>query len=152
MSGNVQSFASSFKAEILQAYHNLGTTVTRSSTAADAIKAALYYQNSSMGATTTAYTSLGEVVGTGYTASGQLVSNSTAPALSGTIAYWTPSASITWAGLTISSPFDCYLLYNSTQSGRAIATFTFAPQTIAAGTLTITMPANGPTSALLQVS
>ena len=152
MSANSQSLCSSFKSEILQALHNLGVTVTRAGTGADALKAALYFQNSSLGAATTAYSATGEVTGTGYTAGGQAVTNATAPALSGTTAYWTPSASPSWAGLTISTAFDCCLIYNSTQANRAIGVLTFAAQTISAGTFTLTMPANAPMSALLQVN
>lgn len=152
MSANVQAVAGSFKAEILQAIHNLGVGVVRASTAADTLKAALFYQNSSMGSGTTAYSATGEVAGTGYTAGGLTVSNATAPTTSGSTAYWTPSANVQWTGLTISSAFDCMLLYNSTQTNRAIGTLTFTAQTIAAGTFTYQMPTNGATSALIQVN
>jgi hypothetical protein len=152
MSANVQAIAVSFKAEILQAYHNLGTTNTRGGTGADTIKAALYFTNNSMGSGTTAYSSSGEVTGAGYTAGGLTVTNATAPTTSGTTAYWTPSANLQWTSLTISSAFDCVLFYNSSQNNRAIATYTFTAQTISAGTFTITMPTNNSTSALIQVN
>jgi hypothetical protein len=144
--------ATSFKGEVLQGIHNLGVGVTRGSTAADTLKAALYYQNEGLGASTTAYSATGEVSGTGYTAGGNTVTNATAPATSGTTAYWTPSANLSWTGLTISSLFDCVLIYNSTQANRAIATFTFAAQTVAAGNFIITMPVNAATSALIQLN
>jgi hypothetical protein len=152
MTANAQAVAVSFKAEILQAYHNFGTTNTRGGTGADTLKAALYYQNNGMGSGTTAYTSSGEVSGTGYTAGGQTVTNATAPTTSGTTAYWTPSANLVWTGLTITSAFDCVLFYNASQNNRAIATYTFTAQTISSGTLTITMPSNTSTSALIQVN
>lgn len=145
MSSNVGAVAISFKSEILQAIHNLAA-------AGDSLKAALFYQNSSKGSGTTAYSTSGEVTGTGYTAGGKAVTNGVSPTTSGITAYWTPSASISWTGVTIASLFDCWLLYNSSKSNRAIATFTFPAQTVAAGTFTITMPANAATSALLQVS
>lgn len=152
MTANVQAIAVSFKAEILQAYHNLGTTNTRGGTGADTIKTALYTTNNSMGAGTTAYSSSGEVSGAGYTAGGLTVTNATPPTTSGTTAFWTPSANLQWTSLTISTPFDCALFYNSSQNNRAIATYTFTAQTISAGTFTITMPANNSTSALIQVN
>ena len=152
MAANVQSVATSFKAELLSGIHALGATVTRASALADTFNAALYYQNSSMGAATTAYTSTNEVAGTGYTAGGKAVTNTVNPTTSGTTGYWTPSASIVWAGLTISSAFDCLLIYNLTQGNRAAFILTFSPQTISAGTFTVAMPANGPTSALIQLN
>lgn len=145
MSSNVTAVCASFKQQILQAVHNL-------STGGDTLKAALYYQNSSLGSATTAYSATGEVSGTGYTAGGKTVTNGVSPALSGITAYWTPSAQIQWTSLTISSNFDAWLLYNASKSNDGIAVLTFPPQTVTAGTFTITQPANGPTTALLQVS
>jgi hypothetical protein len=145
VSSNIAAVAVSFKSEILQAVHNLAS-------GGDALKAALYYQNSSLGSGTSAYSATGEVTGTNYTAGGKAVTNGVSPTTSGITAYWTPSASIQWTSLTISSNFDCWLLYNSSKSNRAIAVLTFPAQTVTAGTFTITMPSNGPTTALLQVS
>lgn len=152
MAANVQACCVSFKAQILSGIHALGTTVTRGGTGADTLKAALYYVNSSLGAGTEAYSSSGEVSGTGYSAGGQTVTNAVAPTTTGTTAYWTPSANIQWTGLTISSAFDTILLYNATQSGYAIAVLTFTAQTISAGTFTYTVPANTATSALIQMN
>lgn len=151
MTANAQALCTSFKAEVLQAYHNLGTTNTRSGTGADTVKAALYYQNSGLGAATTAYSSTDEVSGTGYTAGGATVANSTPPTTSGTTAYWTPSSNIQWTGLTIASAFDCMLLYNATQNNRGICVLTFPAQTISAGTFTYNVPTNAATSALIQL-
>jgi hypothetical protein len=134
----------SFKVEILEGVHVL-------SSAGDALKAAIYYQNQGIGSATAVYSATGEVAGTGYTAAGKAVTNAVSPAVSGITAYWTPS-SLSWTGLTISALFDCWLLYNSSKANRAIAAFTFPAQTVTAGTFTITMPANAPTTALLQVS
>lgn len=152
MPSNIAAVAASFKSEILQAIHNFGAAPIRASSAADSLMAALYFQGTGLGYATTAYSVTGEVTGTGYTAGGNSVTNATAPAVSGPSAYWTPSASISWSGLTVSSDFDCWLLYNSSQGNRAIAVFTMPPQTIMAGIFTITMPVNAPGTGLLQVS
>jgi len=149
---NSTAICTSFKAEILQAYHNLGTTVTRASTTADTIKAALYLTTGSIGAGTTAYSATNEVSGTNYTAGGATVTNATAPSTSGTSAVWTPSASITWSNVTLSTAFDTVLLYNSTQSNRAILSFNFGSQTITAGNFTLTMPANTPNNAVITLT
>lgn len=149
---NTQAMATSFKGEILSGIHALGTTVTRGSTAADTLKGALYFASATINASTTAYTATGEATGTNYTAGGATVTNATAPTTSGTTGYWTPSASLSWATLTISTAFDCLLLYNSTQSNRAIAAFTFGSQTITAGTFTLTMPTNDASNALVRIA
>lgn len=153
MAANTQGLAYSFKSEILQGIHNLGVGVTRAVTTADAVKAALYLQNSSIGPSTTAYTTSGEVTGTGYTAGGQTVTNAVAPTTGGgSSAYWTPSANITWSTVTLASLFDCCLLYNSTQSNKAIGAFTFGAQTVSAGNFTLTVPSNAPGTALVQIN
>lgn len=152
MTTNTQAVCVSFKSEILQAYHNFGTTNTRATTGADAFKAAIYLQGTGLSSSTTAYSPTGEAIGTGYTAGGIAVANATAPAISGTTVYWTPSANLQWTGLTISSPFDCLLIYNSSQNSRAAFVLTFPAQTISAGTFTYTVPSNTATTAMLQVN
>lgn len=149
---NSQAMCTSFKGEILSGIHALGTTVTRGGTGADTIKAALYLTTASLGAGTTAYSATGEVSGTNYTAGGQTVTNANAPSTSGTSSIWTPSANLVWSTVTLSTAFDTVLLYNSTQSNRAISVHTFGAQTVTAGNFTLTMPANAVGTALIQIS
>ena len=149
---NTQAMCTSFKNEILQAYHNFGTTVTRAGTGADTFKAALYLTSATINASTTAYTATGEVTGTNYTAGGVTVTNATAPTTSGTTAYWTPSASLVYTNVTLSTAFDTVLIYNSTQSNRAVSVHTFGSQTVTAGTFTLTMPTNAAGTALLNIA
>ena len=149
---NTQAMATSFKQDILNGIHAFGTTVTRGTTSADTFKAALYYATATLNATTTAYSATGEVSGTGYTAGGTTVTNGTAPTTSGTSAYWTPSASFSWTGVTITTAFDTVLLYNSTQSNKAVSVHTFGSQTITSGNFTLTMPTNAAGTALIQIS
>jgi hypothetical protein len=68
------------------------------------------------------------------------------------VAYWTPSASFSWSALTVTTAFDAVLVYNSTQSNKAVSVHTFGSQTITAGTFTLTMPTNDTTNALLRLS
>lgn len=149
---NTSAMCTSFKTELMLALHALGTTVTRGGTGADTIKAALYLASATYGASTTAYSTTGEITGTNYTAGGVTVTNGTAPTSSGTTAYWTPSASLQWANLTQATAFDAVLFYNSTQSNRAISVHNFGSQTITAATLTLTMPTNGAGTALLNIA
>jgi hypothetical protein len=149
---NTQAMCTSFKSEILSGIHALGTTVTRAGTGADTIKAALYLASASQGAGTTAYAVTGEVSGAGYSAGGVTATNATAPTSSGTTAYWTPSASFTYTTVTLTTSFDCVLVYNSTQSNKAISVHTFGAQTITAGTFVLSMPTNDASNALIRIA
>jgi hypothetical protein len=149
---NTQAIATSFKTELLTGHHALGTTVTRGATTADVIKAALFLASATINAATTTYSTTGEVTGSGYTAGGVTVTNANAPAATGTTAFWTPSASLSWTTVTLSTAFDCVLLYNSTQGNRAIAAYTFGSQTVTAGNFTLTMPTNDATTGLLRLA
>jgi hypothetical protein len=135
--------------------HQFGsvTLVSRTSLTApttDTFKMALYQTTATISPATTAYTATGEVSSTNYTAGGATVTNGTAPTSTGTIAYWTPSASVSWTTVTFTT--DCALLYNSTQSNRAVGSYTFSSQTVTAGNFTLTMPANTNSTALIQVA
>ena len=148
---NTQAIATSFKQEILNGIHALGTTVARGGTTADSFKAALYLATATIGAATTAYSATGEVSGTNYTAGGASFTWS-APATSGTTAYTTPSATISWTNVTLASSFDCVLLYNTTQSNRAVMACTFTGQTVSAATFSLTMPTNDASTGLLRIA
>jgi hypothetical protein len=154
---NSQALATSFKKELMLGAHQLGavTLVSRTSLTSptkDTIKAALYLVSASRGAGDTVYNSTGEVSGTGYTAGGVAVTNGTDPSSSGTTAFWTPSASIVYTTVTLSTAFDAVLLYNSTQADRAISVHTFGSQTVTAGTFTLTMPTNDATTGLIRIA
>lgn len=149
---NTQAMCTSFKQEILTATHNFGTAPTRGSGAADTFKAALYLASATINATTTAYTVTGEVSGAGYSAGGVTVTNATAPTTAGTTAYWTPSASIVYTSVTLTTAFDAVLIYNSSQSNKSVSVHTFGSQTVTAGTFTLTMPVNAAGTALLNIA
>jgi len=147
----------SFMGELFTATHNFGTAPTRGASTADTFKAALYLTTATVNASTTVYSSTNEVSGTGYTAGGVTVTNATAPTATNSsatagVAYWTPSASITYTTVTLSTAFDCVLIYNSSQSNKAVSVHTFGSQTVTAGTFTLTMPANTTSTALLRLA
>jgi hypothetical protein len=149
---NTQAMCTSFKGELLTGTHNFGTGVIRAATTADTFKAALYLASATVNATTTAYSATGEVTGTNYTAGGVAVTNATAPTTSGTTGYWTPSASFVYTNVTLSTAFDAVLVYNSTQSNKAVSVHTFGSQTVTSGTFTLTMPTNDATNALIRLA
>jgi hypothetical protein len=141
----------SFLGELMTATHNF-TTGTGNS-----FKAALYLASATVNASTTAYSATGEITGTNYTAGGTAVTNGTSPlstnaSATAGVAYWTPTASLSWANLTQSTAFDAVLLYNNTSSNKAVSVHTFGSQTITAGTFTLTMPTNSTTAGLLRLS
>ena len=154
---NSQAICGSFKSELMLGAHQLGsvTIVSRTSLTSpttDSLKAALYLASGSLGAGTTAYSATSEVSGTNYSAGGIAVTNATAPSTSGTTGIWTPSASLVYSTVTLSTAFDTVLIYNSTQSNRAIGVYTFGSQTVTAGNFTLTMPTNDATHALIQLA
>lgn len=154
---NTQSMTTSFMGELLTATHNFGTAPTRGTGATDTFKAALYLTSATYDAATTAYSSTGEVSGTGYTAGGVTVTAATPPTATNSsatagVAFFTPSASITYTTVTLATAFDAVLIYNSTQSNKAVSVHTFGSQTITAGTFTLTMPANTTSTALLRLA
>ena len=154
---NTQSMCTSFMSELMTATHNFGTAPVRAASTADTFKAALYLASATVNASTTAYSSTGEVTGTGYSAGGVTVTNATPPASTNTsatagTAYWTPSASITYTTVTLTTAFDAVLIYNSTQSNKAVSVHTFGSQTVTAGTFTLTMPSNTTSTALLRLA
>ena len=150
---NTAGVCNSFKSEALSGIHALGTTVVRGATTADTVKAALYLASASITAATTAYTATGECAATGgYSAGGITVTNATAPSTSGSTGIWTPSESLVFTNITPGGAVDAVLIYNSTQSNKAIEVCTFASQTPSAATLTLTMPTNDASNALLRVA
>lgn len=114
------------------------------------LKAALYLTSATTNGSNTAYTATGEASGTGYTAGGVAVTAATAPSASGTNAIWTPTASIVYTTITPPSAVDTIMIYDTARTNKAIGTWNFGSQTITAGTLTLTMPANAVGTALLQ--
>jgi len=154
---NTASLCTSFLGEALTATHNFGVAPIRAATTADTFKAALYLTSATIDASTTAYSATGEVTGTNYTAGGVTITNATAPASTNSsstagVAYWTPSASISYTNVTLSTSFNAMLMYNSSQSNKAVGVYTFGNQTITAGTFALTMPSNTTTTALLRIS
>ena len=134
-----RAMCTSFKQEILQGTHNLLT---------DTLKVALYTSSASLGPGTTAYTTMGEVVGSGYTAGGKTLTG----------------VAITSTGLTAMVDFDDVewvsasfttrgaLIYNASKSNKAVAVLTFGSDlTVSGSSFVITMPEVTPSTAILRI-
>ena len=136
------AIATSFKQQILVEGHNL-------TQGADTIKLALYTSSATLGAGTTAYATTNEVTGTNYTAAGGSLTNVT-PSLSGTTAIC-DFADFTFSTATVTAR-GC-LIYNSTNSGKAIAAIDFGgDKTSTAGDFTIVFPSPTATGAIIRLA
>jgi len=144
-----QAMCTSFKVELLNGIHAFGTTVARGDTTADSMYIALYTSSASLDATTTAYTATNEVSGTGYTAKGNSLT-AVAPTSSGTTAF-TDFNDTTWSTATITARGA--LIYNSTQSDKAVAVLDFgSDKTSTAGDFTIVFPAADSSNAIIRIA
>lgn len=149
-----QAMCTSFKVEILNGIHAFGTSVVRAATTADTFKIALYTSSASLGDTTTAYSTSNEVTGTGYTAGGNTLSSTTPssypPTSSGTTAYLGFN-NTTWS--TASFTARGALIYNSSQSNKAVAVLDFGgDKTASAGDFTIQFPSYTSTTAIIRIA
>ena len=132
-----QGMCSSFKQESWLGIHDLDT---------DVLKMALYTAAADLSQAATAYTTSGEVTGTGYAAGGETLTN-VQVLLSGTTAYVTFD-NPTWANAS----FTCRgaLIYNTSKANRAIAVLDFGADKTASGTFTVQLPAATAAAALLR--
>lgn len=133
-----QTLTTSFKLGMVQAEQDLAT---------DTLYIALYTAFSDIGPNTTEYTTTNEIVGTGYTAGGKVLTGVTIAASTDGVIYinfnnvvWTPAA------------FTCRgaLIYNATQANKSVAVLDFGSDKTSTNTFTITMPVNTATTALLR--
>ena len=107
---------------------------------ADTIKIALFTSSASLGAGTTAYATTNEISGTGYTAGGETLT-SKAAGTTGTTAHL-DFANPTWTSASFTA--NGALIYNDTNSDKAIAVLAFGGDfTVAGGTFEIVLPAAG---------
>ena len=127
-----QAMCTSFKAEILDEQHDL---------VADTIKIALFTSSASLGAQLQHTQPVMKVAnGNGY-ATGGVELTSRAVATSGTTAYF-DSADPSWTSATFTA--NGALIYNSSNSNKAIAVLAFGGDfTVAGGTFQIVFPAAG---------
>lgn len=165
---NTQAMSTSFMGKLMTGTHNFGTGVVRAGTGADTFYGALLLASGTFNASSSNYTGTvgsvtmsGEVSGTGYTAGGVAVTNATPPTATNSsatagVAYWTPSASLTYTTVTLTTAFDAVMIYNFTQGSAgaypAVSIHTFGSQTITAGTFTLTMPSNTTSTALIRLA
>ena len=114
----------------------------------DTFRLALYTNEATLDQTTTAYTTTGEVVASGYTAGGEVVTAtvSSATTSAGSIVYVSFSSPSWSSALTARGA----LIYKAGDNG-AVCVLDFGSNKISTSTFTVTMPANTSTSALIRI-
>jgi len=140
--------ATSFKQQILEAVHDFRLT------GGDTFKLALYNNNASFTAATTAYTSSDEVSASGSYSAGGGTLTRIDPTTSGTTAF-TDFADLTFTSATITARGA--LIYNSTPThtytNPAVVVLDFgSDKTSTAGDFTIVFPAADASNALIRIA
>ncbi len=146
-----QAMCTSFKTELLTGTHNFATN-------GNAFKLALYAEGgggkssttATLGATTTAYTTTGEIANSGsYTAGGGALTK-VAPTSSGTTAF-TDFADLSFTTATITAMGA--LIYNDTNSDKAVCVLDFSTnKTSTSGTFTIQFPTADASNAIIRIA
>lgn len=138
----IQTQTTSFKKELYEAIHNFNT---------DVFKIALYTNAAILGPDTTVYTTVGEVVGGGYTAGGLTLTGATINTGFNT-AYISFNSPVTWPGATFTARGA--LIYNSSKANRAVAVYNFGVDQNAgqANSFNVIMPADTAQEALIRMS
>jgi hypothetical protein len=139
-----QSVCNSFKSEVLKALHNF------SSSSGDTFKIALYTSDASLGPSTTVYTTTGEVSssGTNYTAGGKTLTN-VEPTESGGVGF-ADFSDVSWSSASFTARGA--LIYNSTNSNKAVAVLDFGIDRVASSsTFTVQFPTADSDNAIVRV-
>lgn len=130
----------SFKEQLLLGVHDFST---------DTLKMALYTASAELGPDTTEYTATGEVSGTGYTATGQVLTGVTVE-LSQGVAY-VSFDDPTWTASTFTTRGA--LIYNVTKSNKSIGVLNFGlDQTMLSQQFQVQLPTNNADNALIRIS
>ena len=134
----------SFKKELMEAKHNFLLS------GGNTFKLAMYDNNASFDASTTAYTATNEVSGTGYSAGGGTLTRID-PSSSGTTAF-TSFSDLTFSTATVTARGA--LIYNDTASGDpTVIVLDFgADKTSTAGDFTIQFPTADSSTAIIRIA
>jgi hypothetical protein len=145
MAITTNAICNSFKKELLQATHNFGTT----SATGNKFKLAMYTTNATIGASTTSFTTGGQVTSpAGYTSGGKALVNS-GTSLASAVAI-TNFSNLSFTNVTLTARGA--LIYNTSASNKAVCVLDFGGnKTATAGTFTIQFPAFTTSAAILRI-
>jgi hypothetical protein len=110
-------------------------------------KIALYTANADLSYETTAYTTVGEITGTGYTAGGKTLT--VIPPATEDLTAYISFANVTWSPASFTTIGA--LIYNST-TGAAVAVLNFGADKTPTSTFTITFPTANAANAIIRFS
>jgi len=138
----IQCVTNSFREEMLKGVHDLAT---------DVLKLALYTGTANLYPTTTVYSATGEVVASGYSAGGVVLTGVTitvgpANTVQPSVVYVDFDDVVVNAALTARGA----LIYNSSKADKSVAILDFGSDKTSTSVFTIQMPENTPTTALLR--
>jgi hypothetical protein len=129
----------SFRREILLGEHDLDT---------NSLKLALYTSAASLSDGTTVYTTSNEVVGTGYSAGGVVLTGIDVTTDSSVAVVSITDAVVTASTITARGA----LIYNSSQANKAIAVFDFgSDKSSSNGDFTVQFPAAAAATAIIRI-
>ena len=146
-----QAMCTAFKKELMLGTHNFATN-------GNAFNLALYAEGgggkssttATLGATTTAFTTTGEIANSGSYTSGGGALTKVAPTTSGTTAF-TDFADLSFTTATITAMGA--LIYNDTNSDKAVCVLDFTSnKTSTAGTFTIQFPTADASNAIIRIA
>jgi hypothetical protein len=132
----------SFKEQLPLGVHDFDT---------DVLKIALYTADAELGPLTSVYTAADEVVGVGYTATGQILTGVTVSLSESLGVAFISFNNPTWPAATFTTRGA--LIYNSSKAGKSIAVLNFGlNQTMLSQQFQIQLPTNDAESALIRIS
>ena len=130
-----------FKVNLLDGNEDFSATSTYT------YKIALYTASANLGPSTTAYTSDGEITGTGYTATGKNLTVIPATSDNTTVGYISFN-NVTWSPANFTARGA--LIYNGT-TGAAVCVLDFGSDKTATSTFTVTFPTANSTNAIIRL-
>lgn len=136
-----QTVCTVFKTNVLKGVENFNTGTSY------VYKIALYNASASLDADTLAYSTTGEITGTGYTAGGKVLTP-TVPINGNGVAY-VSFANVTWNPAVFTTRGA--LIYNST-TGAAVAVLNFGEDKTTSSTFTVAFPPATSTTAIIRIS
>jgi len=142
MAITTNAICNSFKGQILTATHNFTLTT------GNKFKLAMYTTAATLGASTTSFTTSGQVSSSGYTSGGKALVNSGVK-VSSAIAI-TNFSNVSFTGVTLSARGA--LIYNTSATNKAVCVLDFGgTKTATAGTFTVQFPAFTTAAAIIRI-
>lgn len=137
------AMSTSYKKELFTATHN-------HSVGGSAFNLALFDATATLDSTSTAYATANEVVGTGYTAGGKVLTN-VAPAQANTTAWTSFNSPLVWTASTFTARGA--QIFNTSQANKSVGVFDFGSNIpVVSGNFTLSFPTANESAAVLRIT